>query len=73
MPEVGGEAALFANPTDAREFVSQAVRLLEDQDLRRQLIDAGLKHSRQFTWEAAAKATLAVYRNVYDSTSAIEA
>jgi glycosyltransferase involved in cell wall biosynthesis len=67
MPEVGGDAALFANPADAREFVSQALRLLDDKDLRRQVIDTGLRHARQFTWEAAARATLAVYRSVCDS------
>jgi glycosyltransferase involved in cell wall biosynthesis len=38
--------------------------LLEDKDLRRQVVDAGLRHAQQFTWEAAARATLALYRSV---------
>ncbi|MGA8793033.1 glycosyltransferase family 4 protein [Candidatus Binatus sp.] len=67
MPEVGGPAALLADPADPREFVSQALRLLEDKDMRRQVVDAGLRHAHQFTWAAAARATLAVYRSVCDS------
>jgi len=67
MPEVGGSAALFANPADPREFVAQASRLLGEKDLRRQMIDAGLRHAQQFTWAAAARATVAVYRSVCDS------
>ncbi len=63
MPEVGGRAALFADPADPREFVSQALRLLEDRDLRRHVVDTGLQHARQFTWAATARATLAVYRS----------
>jgi len=69
MPEVGGPAALFADPTDPREFVSQALRLLEDKDLRRRVVDAGLRHARQFTWAATARATLEMYRNVCESVS----
>jgi len=69
MPEVGGPAALFADPTDPREFVSQALRLLEEKDLRRRVVDAGLRHARQFTWAATARATLEMYRNVCESVS----
>jgi glycosyltransferase involved in cell wall biosynthesis len=64
MPEVGGPAALLADPASPREFIAQALRLLEDKDLRRQVVDAGLRHAQQFTWEAAARATLALYRSV---------
>jgi glycosyltransferase involved in cell wall biosynthesis len=67
MPEVGGAAALLADPADPGEFVSQALRLLENKEMRRRVVDAGLKHARQFTWTATARATLAVYRNVCDS------
>jgi len=64
MPEVGGPAVLLADPSDPGDFVSQALRLLEDRDLRRKVVDAGLQHARQFTWAATACATLAVYRSV---------
>ena len=67
MPEVGGAAALLADPADPGEFVSQALRLLENKETRRRVVDAGLRHARQFTWTATARATLAVYRNVCDS------
>jgi glycosyltransferase involved in cell wall biosynthesis len=64
MPEVGGPAALFADPRNSQEFVTQALRILQSKDLRQHLIDAGIRHARQFTWQAAAEATLAVYQSV---------
>ncbi len=69
MPEVGGPAALLADPADPGEFVAQALRLLEDKDMRRQVVEAGLRHAHKFTWAASARATLAVYRSVCDSAS----
>jgi len=64
MPEVGGPAALFADPHSSQEFLTQALRILQNKDLRQHLIDAGIRHARQFTWPAAAEATLAVYQSV---------
>ena len=63
LPEVGGPAALLADPASPREFIAQALRLLEDKDLRSQVVDTGLRHVQQFTWEATARATLALYRS----------
>ncbi|MGO9454392.1 MAG: glycosyltransferase family 4 protein, partial [Candidatus Binataceae bacterium] len=68
MPEVGGPAALFADPRNLQEFVSQALRILQSKDLRQRLTDAGTRHARQFTWQAAAEATLAVYQSVCDTS-----
>ena len=67
MPEVGGKAALFASPYHPREFASQALRILKSAELRRNLIDAGIRHARQFSWSATAAATSAVYRSVCGS------
>jgi glycosyltransferase involved in cell wall biosynthesis len=64
MPEVGGPAALYADPHDARAFASHAIRLLCDRALRQSLIDAGVERARKFSWEASARATLAVYEEV---------
>ncbi|MGO9603086.1 MAG: glycosyltransferase family 4 protein [Candidatus Binataceae bacterium] len=64
MPEVGGTAALYADPRNPPEFASQALRIIENGQLREQLVDAGLLHASQFTWRATAEATLGVYQRV---------
>ncbi len=68
MPEVGGSAALYANPHDPQEFARQASRVLETAQLRRELVDAGLRRAEQFTWNATAEATIAVYQSVCSSS-----
>ncbi|MGO9450820.1 MAG: glycosyltransferase family 4 protein [Candidatus Binataceae bacterium] len=64
MPEVGGTAALYADPRNPQEFASQVSRVIENGQLREQLLDAGARHASQFTWKATAEATLAVYQSV---------
>ena len=67
LPEVGGSAALYADPNSPDEFVTQALRILGDSELRQQLIATGLRHSSKFTWQAAARATVAVYHSACES------
>jgi glycosyltransferase involved in cell wall biosynthesis len=69
MPEVGGTAALFADPHSPREFATQALRILESEGLRQRLSQAGIHRAQQFTWQATARATSGVYRAVCDLPS----
>jgi glycosyltransferase involved in cell wall biosynthesis len=64
MPEVGGDAALFADPRNAEAFTGQVSRVLRDGALRRRMAEAGLRRARQFSWRRTAVETLAVYQNV---------
>lgn len=64
LSEVAGEAAVLVNPEDAEELADAIMRVLEDQTLREALRLKGLERVKQFTWERAARQTLAVYREV---------
>jgi glycosyltransferase involved in cell wall biosynthesis len=64
MPEVGGDAALYADPYDAQAFTEQVARVLTDAGLRRRMVEAGLRRARQFSWQRTAEETLAVYHSV---------
>ncbi|MGH1571577.1 glycosyltransferase family 4 protein [Methylobacterium sp. P31] len=55
MPEVCGDAALYADPNDARMWFTQIRRLAQEPGLRRQLVDAGLSQSRKFSWTTGAR------------------
>ncbi len=61
LPEVGGDAALYADPLDVAGIATQATQAVEDQGLRRDLIEKGRARARQFTWRRAAEAVLKVY------------
>jgi glycosyltransferase involved in cell wall biosynthesis len=41
-------------------------RLLDDDDLRRELVERGLVRARQFDWPSAAAELEQVYRSVLD-------
>ncbi len=64
LPEVAGDAALFADPRDAEGFTAQVARVLRDPVLRAQMVEAGLRRAREFSWLRTAEQTLAVYRSV---------
>jgi len=62
LPEVAGDAALLVNPDDDDELAGAMVRILRDASLRESLRAKGFERAKQFTWERAARQTLAVYR-----------
>jgi glycosyltransferase involved in cell wall biosynthesis len=55
LPEVCGDAALYADPARPDHWVQAIVRLGEDHTLRQMLIAAGHKRAARFTWRAAAE------------------
>ncbi len=64
LPETAGGAALLVSPTDTDEIADGLIRLASDEALRAELAARGLARARQFTWEAAARAHLALYHEV---------
>ena len=65
LPEVADDAALLFDPRDIEAMVRALHRLLTESDLRERLRVAGLRRAAQYTWSAAARATLEVYRDVF--------
>jgi alpha-1,3-rhamnosyl/mannosyltransferase len=64
LPEVVGEAGLLVNPDDPGDIAQVLGRALNDGALRAQMRERGLTQAACFTWEKAARETLAVYRAV---------
>ena len=61
MPEVVGDAALLVDPLNVEEIGAAIDRVSADPELRARLAVAGPNRARQFTWERAARETVAVY------------
>lgn len=62
LPEVLGDAALYADPENPDEFADRIGAILSDDSLRETLSRKGLSRSGKFRWEDMAKASLAAYR-----------
>jgi glycosyltransferase involved in cell wall biosynthesis len=69
LPEVGGDAAVYASPTDEGQIADALSRGWHDEDLRRALVACGLARLDAFSWEATARATVTVYRDVLKGES----
>jgi glycosyltransferase involved in cell wall biosynthesis len=59
IPEVAGGAAILANSED--EFIKGVELLLRDNKKRDDLIEAGYKQSKKFSWTKTAKQTIELW------------
>lgn len=55
MPEVGGDAALYADPNDPDSIAKHMLGLYRDETFRSRLIEAGIKQAAQFNWDTVAE------------------
>lgn len=67
IPELGGSAALYADPHDPCAIASQVVRAVESSDERERMVTEGLARAREFTWRRTAEQTLRVYDELLGS------
>lgn len=61
LPEVGGEAARYFDPTDANSLCSAVAEVLSDRALRQEMVRQGLERSCAFSWEKTARQTKEIY------------
>jgi len=64
LPEVLGPAAAWFSPESEDTLVEAVCRVLDDAALRARLVRLGLERARHFSWDDAARRTLALYREV---------
>jgi len=61
LPEVGGDAAAYFDPENVEEMAAVILRLLADDDEREDRRQLGLEQAARFSWERAARETIAIY------------
>ena len=61
-----GDAGLLINPYNIKEIAGAINLLIDDDDLRINLIKKGFKHSQNFNWNKTASETLEIYNEVYN-------
>lgn len=67
LPEVCGNAVLYADPHDPLSFSNQFDVLVDDEDLRKRLIEAGNAQVAKFDWRETARKTLEALNTVAKS------
>ena len=65
LPEVGGDGALYFDPTSVENIAQKMRHCLADAGLRSNLILKGRENLNRFSWNKTARGTLSVYQNVF--------
>jgi glycosyltransferase involved in cell wall biosynthesis len=60
MPEVAGEGAVLVEPKNIEEICEAMYKVINDKELRNDLIDKGYENIKKFSWQKCAEATLKV-------------
>ncbi len=68
LPEVISEAGLLVDPRDVEAIATTMANVLADQNLHRQLSQAGLIQAARFTWDDVAMKLLRLYQMVLNSS-----
>lgn len=64
LPEVGGDAARYFDPTDVAAMTDAIQIVWRDETLRETMRQDGLTRAAQFSWARVADETLAVYNQI---------
>ncbi len=55
LPEVVGDSAILINPYNQKEIAGAMLKLLKNDDLRKELSASGLVQAKKFSWEESGK------------------
>jgi len=64
LPEAGGDAAAYVNPTDSNEIAAKILELIENEKVRKNMIKKGYEQIKKFSWEKTAGETLKVLEEI---------
>jgi len=64
LPEVAGGAALLVDPLDVDDIAGAILRVLQDEGLRRHLVEAGYRQVQRFSWQNTARQFLELFEEM---------
>ena len=65
LPEVIGRADALFDPFDEKAISQKIAEVLTNNHLRNDLVEHGLKHARNFSWDVSAKRAIAAFERLY--------
>lgn len=64
LPEVADDAAYYFDPYNEESIKDAVLRILNDKDLRQELIAKGQRRLKQFSWQRTVEETIKIYKSV---------
>jgi glycosyltransferase involved in cell wall biosynthesis len=65
MPEVAGDAGHLIDPNKTDDIYKGMLKIMSDHTYKNELIQRGLKRSKQFSWNKMASQVLEQYEQLY--------
>jgi len=62
LPEVGGDAVVYVNASNTDQLAFEMERVIDSEQLRKELIVKGFLRAKEFTWDKTAEQVENVYR-----------
>ena len=62
LKEIGGDGAIYFDPNNLVEMESKIKEVLNNEKLRKELVEKGRERVKEFSWEKLAKETLEIYQ-----------
>ncbi len=63
-PEIANGAAKLVNPIDTKEIAQAMIEFANDEDMRDDFRQKGLRRAHDFDWQKTAKETLDIYKKM---------
>ena len=67
MPEIAGDAALYADPFNITDISEKMKSLESNPELRSKLIEAGKEQVKRFDWDKSEEQLWQLFKNVAKS------
>ena len=64
IPEIMGDGGIFFDPSSVENLTDELEKVLDDKELRKQLITRGLQNVARFSWVKCAEETFQIYKDV---------
>jgi glycosyltransferase involved in cell wall biosynthesis len=64
LPEVGGDAVLYVNPTDVNAWADAITSVIRNKELQEELSKKGVTRAQHFSWDRVATETHTVYKAI---------
>jgi glycosyltransferase involved in cell wall biosynthesis len=64
LPEVGGDAAMYFDPTNIEDMAKAIAERLDSKESRESVVDRGLKQAKKFDWKKTAQQTIKAIEGV---------
>lgn len=67
IPEIIGDSTLLINTTQTEDDIINKIKLIENTDLKNEIITKGLENSKRFSWDKMYEETLNLYELAWNN------